>query len=241
MISYLASLSSAFQHQLVHPFHGEVVLGDEDDVGPRRLAALQGQPPCRPPHRLHHEDPPVGAGGSAQPVDFLHDHIHRRLKAQRVVGAPEVLVDRLGNTDQIHAFPGQPGGDAQGVLAADSHQRLQPQPADVLQDLLRLIVLGVIWIGPGGAQHGAAETVPGAYGILVQGHQPFLRIATRWVGPDQALPAIPDAHNFVLDAAFRLEAVIRGRLHHPLDGGVESGAVAAAGEYADPALFHRSG
>ena len=67
-----------------------------------------------------------------------------------VLGMPTTLTPSLG----------QLGGDAQGIVAADGDDRVQSQLLDIVEDLLRLVVLGVIGVGARGAQEGAAVSVP---------------------------------------------------------------------------------
>jgi hypothetical protein len=54
----------------------------------------------------------------------------------------------------------------------------------------------------------------------------------------QAFPSVMNAEDFVTDTSFRFQAFIHGGFDHPFESRVQSGAVTAAGKYADTTFFH---
>ncbi len=229
---------AALHHQLVDPVHGEIVLRDEDDIGAAGLAAFQGQPARRAPHRLHDEDAFVRAGRRPQAVHLLRDDVEGRLEAQGIVGLRQVFIDGLGDAHDVHAGLAQPLGAVQSAVAADDDEGIEPQLLDVFDDEFGAVVFRVKGALPGGAQHRTAVPVPRSDDVRVEGPDGTLGIRAGHIDVDQALPAVPDAEDFVADAPFVLQPLVHGRLDHPLQGRVKTGAVAPAGKDADAALFH---
>ena len=111
-------------------------LGDQDDVGAAGHAGVQRDPAGVPAHHLDDQRAVVRLGGRVQPVDRLHRDVDRGVEAERVVGGVEVVVDRLGYADDVHAVLVQLGGDAEGVLAADRDQGVDAELLEVRLDLL---------------------------------------------------------------------------------------------------------
>jgi hypothetical protein len=68
----------------------------------------------------------VAVPGGVQPVDGLRRDPDGGVEAERVVGRRQVVVDRLRHPDGADAGVGHPAGDAEGVLAADRDQRVDP-------------------------------------------------------------------------------------------------------------------
>ena len=101
-------------------------LGDQDHVGAARDAAVHGDPAGVAAHHLDHHDAVVRLGGRVQPVDRLGADRDRGVEAERVVGAGEVVVDRLRHPDDVDAeLVVEPCGDAERVLAADRDERVE--------------------------------------------------------------------------------------------------------------------
>ena len=166
-------------------------------------------------HHLDDHDAVVRLRGGVQPVDRLGADRDRGVEAERVVGAREVVVDRLRDADDRRAEVGmEAGGDAEGVLAADRDERVdllecRPDGVDAAVELVRVRARGA-------DDRAAARQDPGD-----------LRAAERLEELlDHAAPALADADHLV---------AVRPRA--PRDGAddrVQAGAVAAAGEYSDP-------
>src|SRR5918997_1306883 len=101
----------------------ERVLGDEHDVGAAGQARVGGDPARVPTHDLDHDHTVVRLRRRVQAVDRLRRDLHPRLEAEGEVGAREVVVDRLGDTDDVHPLLRQLARHAERVLAADRDQR----------------------------------------------------------------------------------------------------------------------
>ena len=83
------------------------LLGDEDVVGAARDPAHQRDPARVAAHRLDDDDPAVRLGRRVAAVDRLGRDVHGRVEAERVVGAVEVVVDRLRDADDRQALLGE--------------------------------------------------------------------------------------------------------------------------------------
>ena len=86
------------------------LLGDEDDVGAARDAAHHGDPAGVAAHHLDDHDAVVRLRRRVQAVDRLGRDRHRGVEPERVVGAGEVVVDRLRHADDRHAVLGEEPG-----------------------------------------------------------------------------------------------------------------------------------
>ena len=100
----------------------ERLLGHQDHVGAAGEARVRGDPPGVAAHHLDHHHPVVTLGGGVQPVDGVGGDLHRGVEPEREVGGRQVVVDRLGHTDDLHAFATEAGRDTEGVLAADGDE-----------------------------------------------------------------------------------------------------------------------
>src|ERR1017187_17465 len=194
--------------------HGD--LGDQDQVRTAGQAPHQGHPAGVPAHHLHHHHPVMGGGGGVETVERLGNPADRRVEADAVVGAREVVVHRLGNTDHVPTVVREPGRHREGVVAADRHQGIQLRLTEVAQDLLPA-ALALHRVGPGASQHGAAELEDAREETAVQLHE--VAVA------DQTCPAVLDTNDGI--------TVGQGTPAHPADGRVEPGSVTAPGEDAD--------
>ncbi len=107
---------------------------NEDHVGARRHSAVQGDPTGMPAHDLDDEDAMMAFGGGVQAVDGLHRDVDRRVEPEGVVGGRQVVVDGFGNPDNRDSFGVEPGGDAEGVLAPDGDEGVDPQVVNSFPD-----------------------------------------------------------------------------------------------------------
>ena len=103
----------------------ERALGHEDRVGAAGHAGVHGDPAGVAAHDLADDHAVVRLGGGVQAVDRVGGDLHGGLEAERVVGAGEVVVDRLRHADDVDAVVGQPLGHAERVLAADRDQPVE--------------------------------------------------------------------------------------------------------------------
>ena len=77
-------------------------------------------------HHLHDQVAVVALRGGVQAVDRLGGDLHRCVEAERLVGAAEVVVDRLRDPDDREAeIRVELRGRAQRVLAADGDQAVE--------------------------------------------------------------------------------------------------------------------
>ncbi len=97
---------------------------------------MQRDPAGVSAHDLDHQRAVVRLGRGVQPVDRLHGDVDGGVEAEGVVGGTEVVVDGLRHSDDVDAEVVQLGGDAEGVLAADRDQRVDPELGEVRLDLL---------------------------------------------------------------------------------------------------------
>ena len=157
----------------------------------------------------------VGGGCVLDLVDGVHGGVDCRVKADRVLGAGDVQVDRAGQADGVDALSGQRLGAAVGAVAADDDDAVD---AVLAADVRRFgLDLGLLELKASGrAEDGAAA-------LDDIGHVHGLHLEDLLV--EQALVASHDA----LD----LDSVGQCFTHHRTDGGIHSGSVSAAGQHAD--------
>ena len=109
-------------------------LGDEDHVGAAGDAAVHRDPAGVTSHHLDDHHAVVRLRRRVEPVDRLGCDRDGRVEAERVVGAGEVVVDRLRNADDGEAVLGMEScRDAERVLAADRHERVELAVGEVAQ------------------------------------------------------------------------------------------------------------
>ena len=114
------------------PVHARQVRRDQ-----RRLAAVATE-------HLDHRQPLVGAGARAELMHEVHGPRDRRREPDAVVGAVDVVVHRLGDRDDRHAFVVQPQRERQRVVAADRDQRADPQSLDHPQHVVGVVARPVL-------------------------------------------------------------------------------------------------
>ncbi len=111
---------------VAHLVDVERLLGHEDDVGAAGDPRVRRDPTGVAAHHLDDHHPVVALGRRVQPVDGVGGDLHRGVEPEREVGRREVVVDGLRHADELHAVGAELGGDAEGVLAADRDQRVDP-------------------------------------------------------------------------------------------------------------------
>src|SRR5690606_12859832 len=200
-------------HVLADAVDVERLLRDEDHVGAAGHAGVQRDPSGVTAHDLADEGPVVGLRGGVQPVDGLGGDVDRGVEAEGVVGARQVVVDRLGHADDLDVTVGQLLGDAKSVLAADRDQRVDAGGREVLLDAVDA-VLDLERVRPRRAQDGATARQDAPDGLDVQGHRLALQGTPPAVTEADELVTV-DAHPLTDDAS---------------DHGVQTGAVAASGQ-----------
>ena len=98
----------------------------------RRLAAVAAE-------QLDHRDSLVAAGRRAQRVNKLDAARDGGGEADAVVGAEDIVVHRLGDSDHAQALAVQPHRERERVVAADRHQRVDAQVLQHSQDVRRAV------------------------------------------------------------------------------------------------------
>ena len=165
----------------------EMHLGNDRSIDAGQIRREQTGLAAVATEQLHHGDALVAARAGAQLVDEFHTARDGGGKADAVISAEDVVVHRLGNGDDVHAFAMQPLGIAQRVVAADRHQRPDAQFIQHLQHVRREIEWAVVvWmrlalqerrhlgradfagIGAAGVQERAARAIDRADALLVQ-------------------------------------------------------------------------
>ena len=97
----------------------------------------------------------MALGRGVQAVDRLGGDVERGVEPERDIGAAQVVVDRLGNSDHVHAVGVEPVRHAERVLAADRDEAVQVEVGERLADLL-YPVFALVRVRPRAAQDRAA-------------------------------------------------------------------------------------
>ena len=157
----------------------------------------------------------MGLHGVAQLVDALDGGVGGGVKADTVVGAGNVIVDRAGNSDDGNTIFGERQRAAEGAVATDGDDAVQTQQFAGVDGLF-LPGFGHEFLAAGGVEHRAAAIDDVSDALFIQ---------TDDVAVDQAVPAAADADDVNIHAD--------GSTHDGTDGCVHAGGVAAAGQHAD--------
>ncbi len=102
-------------------------------------------------HHLEHHAAFVRVARGPQPVDRLGGDVDRGVEAERVVGGVDVVVDRLGDADDVDAVGVETFGRRCGALTADGDDTVDPE---VLENLLDGVGATV------GSEYGPNRLVP---------------------------------------------------------------------------------
>jgi hypothetical protein len=128
------------------------------------------------------------------------------LKTEREIGPREVVVDRLGHTDDVDPVVGEPTRDTERVLAADRNQAIEPLSYKRRPHLLDAAIL-LIGIGPRSAEDRAATMQDAARRIIRQLH----RLTT-----ENARPAVAKADELMTTA---VDPLANDRTDHRIQPG----------------------
>ena len=190
------------------------LLGDQDGVGAAGHARVQGDPAHVAAHDLDDHTAAMGLGRGAQTVDGLGGDLDGGVEAERVVGGFEVVVDGLGNADDLESRIRQTACRGEGTLAADRDDRVDPLRIHRLLNINGAAVFALERVCAGTAEDGATLAGETAHTVPVQSHK---------VALDQAFPAVANADEFGIEDtnAFK-DGTANDR--------VQPGAVSAAGE-----------
>jgi hypothetical protein len=194
----------------------ERLFRDEDLGGAAGHAGVHRDPAGVAAHHLADEHAVVRLGGRVQAVDRVGRNLHRGVEAERDLSGREVVVDRLRDSDDVHAGLRELVRDAERVVAPDGDERVDVVLLQRRFDGLDA-PLDLVGIGPRRTQDGPAPGQDAAAELHVERAGEVL---------GQALPAVTEADEAVavLDLALA---------DHGPDHGIEPGTVAAAGEHSD--------
>jgi hypothetical protein len=173
------------------------------------------------PHHLDDHHAVVRLGRRVQAVDRLCRDRHGGVEPERVVGAGEVVVDRLRHADDGKVVLGMKlRGDAQGVLASDDHERIETRFGHVRENRADP-ALHLVRVRPRRPEDRASPRQDPGGLATPQRHEDAL---------GQALPTVADADHLV--------AVVGRPADDGPDHRVQAGTVAPAGQYSDPHCPH---
>src|SRR6266545_1926992 len=190
-------------------------LGDEDHVRAAGETAVEGDVAGVTSHHLAHDDAAVRLGGGVEPVDRLGRDRDRRVEAEGVVGAGQIVVDGLRDPDDLHPRLEELLRHPEGVLPPDGDDGLDVVLRNVAEDRLHAS-LTLERVRPRGAEDGPAEVEDARDRLLVE---------PEVIAVHEAAPPVPDADE--------LEAVLLAPADHRADDRVQARAVAAAGQDRD--------
>ena len=101
-------------------------------------------------HYFEDHHPVVARRGWLQPIERLGGHHHRRVIADRGFRDPDIVVDRLGNTDEVDAsLLRKPAQNCEAAVAANADQRVKSELAYSLDHLRRPVHQGAVRHGKG--------------------------------------------------------------------------------------------
>ena len=137
-------------------------LGDEDDVRAAGDARVQRQPADLWPMISTMKTRLCEAAVGVDIIDGLGGDVHGALEAEGHVGAVDVVVDGLGQVEDVEALFAQEVGRLLRAVAAEDDQAVQPQFVVILLHGLDLVQALFVRHAhhlerlAGGAQYGAA-------------------------------------------------------------------------------------
>ena len=117
-------------------------------------ARAERDPACLATHQFHYQHAAMRLGGAVKTVNRLGGNVDRRVITEGLVGAVNIVVDGLGHADDRHTPFVQARGNAQGVVAADSHEASEIHALEVLDECIELVIG---WIGARSAKNCATE------------------------------------------------------------------------------------
>ena len=203
-------------------------LRQQNDIRPTCDAGAQGQPAGPVPHDLGEDDAVMGVGRRVQAVHGLGGDLQSRGEAEGGVGVDDVVVDGLGQVDDVQASIHEAFGVLRGPSPAEADQGVDPVLLTVVHDGRHHVPELAVHhhpmnLVPAGSQHGSAGSEDPGQGSGVELSEAVLGQAAHAVPEADELPAV------LLDR----------RLSEASDRRVESRGVAARRENTD-ALSHEA-
>ena len=202
--------------------------GQQDHVRTAGNTGVQGQPASFVAHDLNHHAATVAGGGGVDAVDDLGGDVHSSVEAKGEIGAKDVVIDGLGQTDHIEALFAEQIGGLVGAVAAQSDQTIQLEILIGLfhrSNLVHAVFFHHAHVAErtaAGAQNGAAQGED--TGELLLAHLLILAF-------DQAAITVADTDDL------RIKKLV-GCAGNAADGCIQAGAIPAAGENTDFS-FHK--
>ena len=120
----LASLGAAL-HGVGNLLDIVGMFGDEDDIGAARDAGIQCQPSGLVAHHLNAHHAAVAACGGVDAVNDLGCNVHGGMEAERDIGPVDIIVNGLGQADDVEALLAEEVSVFVGAVAAQAEQAVQ--------------------------------------------------------------------------------------------------------------------
>ena len=225
----------AFFDEVVDDIEVVVDLGKEDDIRARCDTGVEGDPAGVSSHDLDDHDAMVAHRGGVEAVDGFGGGLDGGGETEGDVGADEIIVDGLGDADEVDAVLNEVVGAGHGAVTADDNDGVEFVAGDGVEALLRAVLEDGLAVGAisdgesrgvgfvGGAEDGAAKGEDAGDIAKVEWSELVF---------DEPEEAVLDAED--------LPAVIEdGGLGDGSDDGVEAGAIASSCQDAD--AFGRRG
>jgi hypothetical protein len=183
---------------------------------PPARPGVRGDPARVAAHDLDDDDAVVRLGGGVQAVDGVRGDLHRGVEAEGHVGAGQVVVDRLRHADHLHAVGREPARDAERVLAADRHERVDAEALHRRPHRRRAVGAALVRVRARGAEDRAAAVQDARRRQRGELHRRALQ---------HAGPSVAEAEQLV--------PALDPRAHDAADDRVEPRAVAPTGQHPD--------
>ncbi|CAB4905033.1 unannotated protein [freshwater metagenome] len=87
-------------------------------------------------HDFADQNAVMGFSCGVKSIDGFSCDCYRGVKAEGVVSATEIVIDRLGNSDDVHAAFGECGCNTQRVFAADGNKGINAKFFEITFDSL---------------------------------------------------------------------------------------------------------
>src|SRR6266849_125265 len=96
-----SSLFLALTEQVTNSRYSEGTLRNQNDVCAAGDSAVRGNPSRMTAHHFDYHHAVMGLSGGMQPVHGISDNRNRRVETKREISSADVVIDRLGNSDQV--------------------------------------------------------------------------------------------------------------------------------------------
>ena len=193
--------------------HAGFLFRDQDSMSTCGHAGVQGNPTNVAAHDFCNHAAVMRFTGGPQAVNGLGGDLDSRIKTEGVVGGVKVVINGLGNANNLQAGISQAARSGQGAFSTNRDEGVNAESLHVgLDDFGATIAFK--GVGAGGAQNGTALLGDTANHLAGEVHDIALH---------NAAPAVTEADKFVAVALDAFE-------HDSTDHSVEAWAVSTAGE-----------